>query len=162
MAALLLPAWWWIGWGLTGGFSLPGTYWPMKDPSSVNWPANGRERRMLASLVWRQHPLAGSFDKICQKQVLKLLEAVPAISSTNIFKTRQKWWTFKNISKRRSKSSRIFSGRHNYLKTNQNTESSTISSTNDRNYTKMLRKRKIASMIVLLPPGERESSKERE
>jgi hypothetical protein len=45
VAAPLLPAVWCIGWGLTGGLSLPGTYWPMKEPSSVNWPPGNEFRR---------------------------------------------------------------------------------------------------------------------
>lgn len=32
-----------MGCGLTGGCSLPGTYWPMKEPSSVNWAARWDE-----------------------------------------------------------------------------------------------------------------------
>lgn len=40
MAAPLVPAVWWIAGGLTGtgGFNFPGTYWPMNEPSSANWP----------------------------------------------------------------------------------------------------------------------------
>lgn len=37
----------WTEGGLTGGFSFPGTYWPMKEPSSANWPWEIEKKRFL-------------------------------------------------------------------------------------------------------------------
>lgn len=39
-----------VGWGLTGCCGLPGTYWPINDPSSVNWPK--QEYRMFNHLLF--------------------------------------------------------------------------------------------------------------
>lgn len=47
-------SWWFecVDGGLTGGFNFPGTYCPINEPSSANWPASNSKKKQKKSFNW--------------------------------------------------------------------------------------------------------------